>query len=57
MKIRVKIAVIEWDDFVLQEQLKFLMYVDRSFCGDLNKDTLIDEINFKICMRLKIKRQ
>ena len=29
MKIKVKIAAIEWDDPVLQEQLKSLMYADR----------------------------
>ena len=29
MKIKVKTAALEWDDFVLQEQLKYLMYVDR----------------------------
>ena len=29
------------------------MYVDRSLRGDANKDKLIDELNFKICIQLK----
>ena len=29
MKRKVKRAALEWDDFVLQEQLKSLMYIDR----------------------------
>ena len=29
MKKMVKIAALAWDDFVLQEQLKSLMYVGR----------------------------
>ena len=53
MKRKVKIAALEWDDFVLQEQLKYLMCVDRSLCGDPKKDKLIDELNFKNCVRLK----
>ena len=54
MKIKVKIEVIEWDDFVLQEQLKYLMYIDRSVRGDPKKNNLIDELKFKKCMCLKI---
>ena len=53
MKRKVRIASLERDDSVLQEQLKSLMYVDRSSCGYPKKDKLIDEINFKNCMRLK----
>ena len=53
MKRKVKRAALEWDGFALQEQLKYLMYVDRSLCGDQKKDTLIDELNFKNCMRLR----
>ena len=43
MKIMVKIASIEWDDLMLQEQLKSLMCVDYSLRGDPMKDKLIDE--------------
>ena len=38
---------------MLQEQLNYLMYVDRSLRGYPNKDRLIGELNFKYCMRLK----
>ena len=48
MKSKIKREALEWDDFVLQEQLKSLIYVDRSSRGDPNKDKLIDELNFKI---------
>ena len=47
MKRKLKRAALEWDYFVLQEQLKTLIYVDRSFCGDPMKYKLIDELNFK----------
>ena len=50
-KRNVKRASLEWDDFVLQEQFKSLMYVDRSLCGDPNKGKLIDELNFKNYVR------
>ena len=53
MKRKIKIAVLEWDDFVLQGQLKSLMYVDRLSRGYPKKDRFIDELNFKNCMRLK----
>ena len=53
MKIKVKTAPLEWDDLVLQEQLKSLMYVDHSIRGDQMKDKLIDELNFKSCMSLR----
>ena len=35
-------AALEWDDFVLQEQMKSSMYVDRSLCGYPKKDKFID---------------
>ena len=40
---------------MLQEQLKSLMYVDRSSRCDPKKDKLIDELKFKKCVRLKRK--
>ena len=46
---------LEWDDIVLQEQLKSLMCVERSLRGDTNKDKLIDELNFKNCVCLNRK--
>ena len=55
MKRKVKRAALEWDDFVLQEQFKSLIYVDRSLRGDPKKDRFIDELKFKNCMRLKRK--
>ena len=33
MKINVKRAALEWDDLVLQEQLKYFMYVDQTLRG------------------------
>ena len=54
MKIRVKRAALEWDDFVLQEKLESLIYIDRSLRADPKKDRLIDELNFKNCVGLKI---
>ena len=54
MKIRVKIATLEWDDFVLHKKFKSLMNVDHSLLGDPNKYRLIDELNFKNCVCLKI---
>ena len=55
IKRKVKRAALEWDDFVIQKQLKSFMYVDRSLRGDPNKEKLIDELNFKNCMRLNKK--
>ena len=55
MKRKVKRSALEWDDFVLQENLKCLMYVDRSSRGYPKKDKLIDELSFKNCVRLNIK--
>ena len=53
MKRKVKKAALEWDDLLLQEQLKSLMYVDRSLRGDTKKEKFIDELNFKNCVRSK----
>ena len=53
MKRKVKRVALEWDDFVLQEQLKSLIYVDRSLSGDPMKDKFIDELNLKNCLRLR----
>ena len=52
-KRKVKRSALEWDDFVLQENLKCLMYVDCSSRGYPKKDKFIDELNFKDCMRLE----
>ena len=41
------IIPLEWDDFVPQEQLKSLMYVDRSLSGDPNKEELVYEYSSK----------
>ena len=57
MKRNVKRESLEWGDFVLQEQLKSLMYVDLLLREDLKKDKLIDELNFNNCMRLKRKKK
>ena len=57
MKRKVKRAALEWDDFVLQEQLKSLMYVDRSLRGDPMEDKFIDDLNFKNCLRLRREKQ
>ena len=57
MKIEVKIIALEWDNFVLQEQLKFLFYVDRSLCGYSKKYRFIDELSFNNCMRFKKKKK
>ena len=51
-KRKLKVSALEWGDFVLQAQLKSFMYVDRSLRGDLRKDKLIDELNFKKRMQL-----
>ena len=34
MKRKVKRVALEWDDFVLQEHLKYLMYIQSSLRGD-----------------------
>ena len=47
INIKVKRAALEWDDFMLQEQLKSLFYIDCSWRGDPIKVKLIDELNFK----------
>ena len=53
MKRKAERADIEWDDFVLQEQLKSLMYFERSLHGDPKKDKLIDKLKFKNCISFK----
>ena len=40
-KRKLKRSDLEWNYFVFQEQLKYLMYVDRSLRGDQMKDKLI----------------
>ena len=42
---------LEWDDFVIQEQLKSLMYVNCPLRGYPKKDNFIDKLNFKNCVR------
>ena len=42
MKRKVKIESLVWDDFVLQEKLKYLMYVNHSLRRDPMKEYLID---------------
>ena len=42
---------------MLQEQLKSLIYIDRSLCGDPKKEKLIDDLNFKNCMVLRERKQ
>ena len=55
MKIKVKITALEWDNSVLQEQFKSLIYVKHSLRGDPIKDKLIDELNPKnyVCLNRK----
>ena len=48
MKQKLEKAALGWDYFVLQEQLKSVMCVDRSLRGDPKEDKLIYELNFKI---------
>ena len=52
-KRKLKRSALEWDDFMLQDQLKSFMCVDRSLHGDPKKDKLIDELNFTNCMNIK----
>ena len=52
-EINLKRLALEWDDLVIQAQLKSFMYVDRSLRGDPKKEKLIDELNFTKCMQLK----
>ena len=56
MKIKLERAALEWDNFMLQEQLKSLMYVGRSLRGDPMNYRLIDELNFKNYVRLRRKK-
>ena len=46
-------TALEWDDLVLQEEFKSLMYVDRLLRGAPKKDKLMDKLIFKDCMRFK----
>ena len=55
MKIKVERVALKWDDLVIQEQLKSLMYINLSLCGNTKKDNWIDELNFKRYMRFKRK--
>ena len=50
-----KNSPLEWDDFVLQEQFKYLMYIDRLLRSDPKKSNLIYELDFKAFFRLKRK--
>ena len=43
-----KISALEWDDFVLQKQLKSFIYVERSLRSNPIKENWINELNFKI---------
>ena len=52
---KVEKEALKWDYFVLKEELKSLMYVNRSLRGDPRKDKLMDKLNFKNCMRFKRK--
>ena len=54
MKQRVEKVALEWDDFVIQTQLKYVMYVYHSLCSDPRKDKLIYGLKFKNYMRFKI---
>ena len=56
MKIKIEKAALKWDGFLPQEHLRYLMYVDRSLCGDPKMDKLIDELNVKIAC-VQIERQ
>ena len=57
-KIKLKRSALNWDDFMLQDQLKSFMYVDSSLRGDPKKNKLIDELNFTNCMHLsRIKKR
>ena len=56
MKRKLRISALEWDDLVLQEHLKYFMYVDRSLRGDSMKENFIDELNLKNCVLLRRKK-
>ena len=51
-QIKLKQSALEWDDLDIQAELKSFMHVDCSLRGDLRKDKLIDELNFKKRMQL-----
>ena len=47
----------EWNDFVMQEEMSEMMYVDRSLRGDPKKDALMKELDFTKCKKyLHIKK-
>ena len=57
MKLKVEKSDIEWDDFVLQEELKSLMYIDNSLRGDPNNYKLMDKLKLKIaCVLIEIQQ-
>ena len=51
-KRKLKQASLEWDDLGMQAELKSFLYVYRSLRA--KKEKLIDELNFKKCIQLKI---
>ena len=53
-KRKLKQAALEWDDLDIQAELKSFMCFDLSLRVDAKKEKLIDELNFKKCMQLKI---
>ena len=55
MKRKVKRADLKWYDFLLQEKLKSLIYVDCSLHVHPMEDNFIDELNFQNCMSLRRK--
>ena len=52
-KRKFKKAALEWDDLVLQAQLKLFIYVNHSLHGNAKKDKLIDELKFTNSMQWK----
>ena len=55
MKRKVKRADLKWYDFLLQEKLKSLIYVDCSLRVHPMEDNFIDELNFQNCVSLRRK--
>ena len=51
-KRKLKQATLEWDDLDMQAELKYFLYVNHSIRA--KKDKLLDELNFKKFMQLKI---
>ena len=50
-KNKVRKSDLEWGDFVLREELKSFLYVDHSLHVDPKKYKVMDESNYKKCMR------